>query len=188
MCPKQSEVSRQREMLRKLVQGALAECDDVMVVNDGSTDSTAAILEGIKGITLVTLPQNRGKGAALKAGFLKALDMGFSYAITLDGDGQHDPAEISLFLKAHTDHPNTLIVGSRNPEKVNRSKGSDFANQFSNFWFWVQTGRRLKDTQTGYRLYPLRKLHGLSLLTSRYEAQAVSAEEVARAQSAHLAL
>ena len=118
MCPKQSEVSRQREMLRKwgicvviptynnggtilrVVQEALAECDDVMVVNDGSTDSTAAILEGIKGITLVTLPQNRGKGAALKAGFLKALDMGFSYAITLDGDGQHDPAEISRFMKA----------------------------------------------------------------------------------------
>jgi hypothetical protein len=97
--------------------------------------------------------------------------MGFSYAITLDGDGQHYPKEISRFLEANREHPWTLIVGSRNQEGINRSKGSNFANRFSNFWFWVQTGRRLSDTQTGYRLYPLKRLHGLSLLTSRYEAE-----------------
>ncbi len=121
--------------------------------------------------TIVTLEKNSGKGAALKAGFRKALDMGFSYAITLDGDGQHYPKEISRFLEANREHPWTLIVGSRNQEGINRSKGSNFANRFSNFWFWVQTGRRLSDTQTGYRLYPLKRLHGLSLLTSRYEAE-----------------
>jgi uncharacterized protein (DUF2062 family) len=63
-------------------------------------------------------------------------------------------------------------VGERkNLENVERSKGSSFANSFSNFWFAVQTGQYLKDTQTGYRLYPLKKLRGLSLLTSRYEAE-----------------
>ena len=64
-----------------------------------------------------------------------------------------------------------MIIGNRQLEGADRSGGSKFANQFSNFWFYVQTGRALKDTQTGYRLYPLRKLHGLSLLTSRYEAE-----------------
>lgn len=155
----------------RVVEETLAECDDVIVVNDGSTDTTASILSAIEGITLVTLPKNSGKGAALKAGFRKALDMGFAYAITLDGDGQHYPKEITKFLEANKEHPGTLIVGSRNPEGIDRSKGSNFANQFSNFWFWLQTGRRLSDTQTGYRLYPLRKLHGLCLLTSRYEAE-----------------
>ena len=209
-----TDQNRQREMLRdrgicvviptynnggtiaRVVEETLAECDDVIVVNDGSTDATASILSAIEGITIVTLTKNSGKGAALKAGFRKALDMGFSYAITLDGDGQHYPKEISRFLQANREHPWSLIVGSRqshngshngdSPHCENRlegqSEGSRFANQFSNFWFWVQTGRRLSDTQTGYRLYPLKKLRFLfrdfslftshfSLLSSRYEAE-----------------
>jgi 1-acyl-sn-glycerol-3-phosphate acyltransferase len=97
--------------------------------------------------------------------------MGFSYAVTLDSDGQHEPKDIPLFLQANQQHPGALILGSRNLDGVERSKGSSFANKFSNFWFYIQTGRNLPDTQTGYRLYPLKKLHGLCLLTSRYEAE-----------------
>jgi len=154
-----------------VVRDTLRECLDVIVVNDGSTDDTSAILHAIDGITLVEYTANRGKGYALKRGFQKALELGFAYAITLDGDGQHYSRDIQHFLTANQRHPGALIVGSRRLEGVDRSKGSSFANQFSNFWFYVQTGCRLKDTQTGYRLYPLRKLHGLSLLTSRYEAE-----------------
>ena len=162
-----------------VVAGALEQCADVIVVNDGSTDATASILRDIKaepqidteGLTLVTLDKNSGKGAALKAGFRKAIEMGFAYAITLDGDGQHYPEDITTMLRANQEHPGALILGSRILDGADRSKGSSFANRFSNFWLWVQTGRRLEDTQTGYRLYPLKKLHGLSLLTSRYEAE-----------------
>lgn len=64
-----------------------------------------------------------------------------------------------------------MIIGRRLLEGVDRSKGSNFANKFSNFWFYVQTGKALEDTQTGYRLYPLHKLYGVGLLTSRYEAE-----------------
>ena len=187
-----ADQNRQREMLRnrgicvviptynnggtisRVVKDTLAECDDVIVVNDGCTDLTASILCAIEGITVVTLTKNSGKGAALKAGFRKAMDMGFAYAITLDGDGQHYPYEISRFLKANCEHPWALIVGNRHSLE-GQPEGSRFANQFSNFWFWVQTGRRLSDTQTGYRLYPLKKLTPLtshfSPLTSRYEAE-----------------
>lgn len=154
-----------------VVSGTLAECLDVIVVNDGSTDNTGSILRQIEGITLVDYAQNRGKGYALKKGFEEALQQGFAYAITLDGDGQHYPKDIRQFLQANLDHPGALIIGNRNMEGVERSKGSSFANKFSNFWFYIQTGRKLSDTQTGYRLYPLKKLHGLSLLTSRYEAE-----------------
>lgn len=154
-----------------VVQATLQECRDVIVVNDGSTDGTRDILHGMEGITLVEYAENRGKGYALKCGFRRALQMGFAYAITLDGDGQHYPDDIALFLKANQQHPGALILGSRQMDGIERSLGSRFANEFSNFWFYVQTGRRLADTQTGYRLYPLKKLHGLELLTSRYEAE-----------------
>lgn len=154
-----------------VVKRTLLHCDDVIVVNDGATDSTKEILTGISGITLINSPKNEGKGAALRRGFRKALEQGFTYAITLDADGQHYPEDLPLFLEANIEHPGCLIVGERNLEGVERSKGSSFANAFSNFWFCVQTFHRLPDTQTGYRLYPLKKLIGLSLLTSRYEAE-----------------
>ena len=157
--------------IEAVVRGVLAECQDVIVVNDGSTDDTRSILKTIESITLVDDQQNKGKGHALKTGFEKAREMGFAYAITLDGDGQHYPEDIQKFLQANLDHPGALIIGNRHLEGVQRSKGSNFANRFSNFWFYVQTGRNLKDTQTGYRLYPLKKLRGLRLLTSRYEAE-----------------
>lgn len=144
-------------------------CQDVIVVNDGSTDDTSTILHSFKDIILLEHPTNRGKGCALKSGFRKAKEMGFAYAITLDGDGQHQPEDITLFLEANRQHPGALIIGER--QQTGDGGGARFANRFSNFWFWVQTGRKLKDTQTGYRLYPLKKLLGLSLLTSRYEAE-----------------
>ena len=140
----------------QVVHETLSYCDDVIVVNDGSTDGTSKLLESIPSITVVSYPKNKGKGFALKTGFRKALELGFSYAITLDSDGQHYPSDIPLFLKANQEHPGTLIVGARDLTGVVRSKGSNFANKFSNFWFYIQTGRKLDDTQTGYRLYPIK--------------------------------
>ena len=165
---------------------ALDECADVIVVDDGSTDDTGVQLSALlatlssvqppssvlqSSMTVVCHGRNLGKGRALQTGFEKALQMGFSYAITIDADGQHYPEDIPLFLEANRSHPGALIVGSRLMEGAVQSKGSSFANRFSNFWFTVQTGRRLRDTQTGYRLYPLKRLKGLRLLTSRYEAE-----------------
>lgn len=157
--------------IASVIADVKAYCLDVIVVDDGCTDATGDILASMQGITVVRHPSNMGKGTALKSGFRKALAMGFSYAITIDADGQHYAADINSFLEANKKHPGALIVGSRRLEGVERSKGSSFANKFSNFWFCVQTGRNLADTQTGYRLYPLHKLVGLSLLTSRYEAE-----------------
>ena len=155
-----------------VVQRTLAQCSDVIVVDDGCTDDTPRILDAIEGITVVRHAKNAGKGTALRTGFNKALDMGFRRAITLDADGQHFPEDIPLLLQANIEHPDAIIVGERmDLENVERSGGSKFANAFSNFWFAVQTLHPMRDTQTGYRLYQLRKLHGLRFLTSRYEAE-----------------
>lgn len=156
-----------------VVERAMVQCLDVIVVCDGCTDNTVELLRAMnKQPRIVTYDKNRGKGAALREGFRYAIKEGFAYAITLDGDGQHYPEDIGVLLRANQRHPGALIVGERKGLKqMERSKGSKFANAFSNFWFFVQTGHYLNDTQTGYRLYPLKKLKGLSLLTSRYEAE-----------------
>ncbi|MBO7459403.1 MAG: glycosyltransferase family 2 protein, partial [Bacteroidales bacterium] len=88
-----------------------------------------------------------------------------------DSDGQHFPEDIPLFIKGLGQHQNALIVGSRNLNQENMPEKNTFANKFSNFWFKVQTGVNLPDTQTGYRLYPLKNLPNLRFLTSRYEAE-----------------
>lgn len=158
--------------LHHVVSEILNYCSDIIVVNDGSTDSTQSILDGLKdSITIVSYAKNRGKGYALKTGFKKALELGYEYAVTIDSDGQHYAEDLPKFVRAIAECRGALIVGERDLSNVDINGKSSFANKFSNFWFCLQTGKRLNDTQTGYRAYPLKKLHGLSLLTSRYEAE-----------------
>jgi len=161
-----------RGTLGNVIDRVLDYCYDVIVVNDGSTDDSLRILSLYDDrITIVHYPENQGKGYALKRGFVRAKAMGFNYAITIDSDGQHFPEDIPLFMKQLEQSKTALIVGSRNLDQENMPSQNSFANRFSNFWFRIQTGINLPDTQTGYRLYPLRWLPNLALLTSRYEAE-----------------
>lgn len=158
--------------LAQVISKVLEQADDVIVVNDGSTDDTEEVLNrfGDK-IIKVSYPRNRGKGHALKTGFKEALARGYEYAITIDTDGQHYPEDIPVFVKAISENNGALIVGARDLSGVDINGKSSFANKFSNFWFTVHTGRKLRDTQTGYRAYPLKKTRGMNVLTSRYEAE-----------------
>ena len=156
--------------LHDVVERVLAYCSDVIVVNDGCTDHSAEVLASFgERITVVDYGRNRGKGYALKRGFKKAKAMGFDCAITIDSDGQHFPEDIPLFVEALEQHPSALIVGSRNLKQDNMPGKNTFANKFSNFWFKIQTGINLPDTQTGYRLYPLCRLP--RIFSARYEAE-----------------
>ncbi len=156
--------------LRDVVERVLTFCSDVIVVNDGCTDDSSEILASFADrITVVDYGRNRGKGYALKQGFKKAKAMGFDHALTIDSDGQHFPEDIPLFVEALEQHPDALIVGSRNLKQENMPGKNSFANKFSNFWFKIQTWINLPDTQTGYRLYPLHKLP--HIFSARYEAE-----------------
>ncbi len=139
-----------------------------IVVNDGSTDDTATIVRELEDITLVDLPTNQGKGEALKAGFRKALELGFTHAITMDADGQHNPAELDGFAQSCRKNPDALITGTRELKKEGAPFPRRFSNGLSNFWFRVETGIPLHDTQCGYRCYPLLPVTNLMTRAGRY--------------------
>ena len=158
--------------LGRVLEATLAQCPQLLVVNDGSSDDTADILERFADrIVTVSYEKNRGKGYALRRGLEEAARLGFTHVITLDSDGQHFPEDIPLFVEAAQNHPEALVVGIRDLQAENMPEGNSFANRFSNFWFHLQTGIQLPDTQTGYRLYPLRGLPSLRCLGNRYGAE-----------------
>jgi len=151
----------------RVVRGARALLP-VIAVNDGSTDDTGQALAQEKKIVVVTLPANQGKGAALRAGFAEAERRGFTHAITIDADGQHPTAALPEFATACRLHPGALIVGVRDLIKENAPRDRRFTNNLSTFWFKVETGVPLTDTQCGYRCYPLSAVNRLRVKTQRY--------------------
>lgn len=158
--------------VRQVVDEVLTYVSSVIVVNDGSTDCTTEVLRDVPDtVHIVSYTPNRGKGHALVAGFRKAQDMGFTHAITIDADGQHFAADIPKLQEALGQCADGIIVGCRNLAEDNMPRQNTFANRFSNFWFRLQTGVNLPDTQSGYRLYTLAALRGLRMITSRYEAE-----------------
>jgi len=155
--------------LSSVISGVLKFTDQVIVVNDGSTDSTPAILKQFDNITVVTHEINKGKGIALRTGFQKAVEKGFEYAVTIDSDSQHSPEDLPEFIRKIEKEPGSLIIGARNMEQSTVPGKSSFGHKFSNFWYKVETGIALPDTQSGYRLYPVRKLKDIRYITNRFE-------------------
>lgn len=155
--------------IAKVISDVREYSDDVLVVNDGSTDETSNILHSIEGIEIIEYPKNKGKGHALRLALDKACEMGFVYAITIDADGQHFADDIPVFIERIENVPGSLLIGARNLTADNMPAKNTFANKFSNFWYKMETWKTLSDTQSGYRLYPLKEIHGIRLITGRYE-------------------
>jgi glycosyltransferase involved in cell wall biosynthesis len=155
--------------LEEVIRSVSLYTDRVIVVNDGSTDGTAAILELFPGIHRITYSPNKGKGMALRKGFEYAISMGYAYAITIDSDGQHFASDIPLFLEKLNTEPSAIIIGARNLHKENMPGKNTFANKFSNFWFYAETGIKAPDTQSGYRVYPIHLMDEMRFFSSKYE-------------------
>ena len=157
--------------LKRVIDGVLEITDDLIVINDGATDSTSRILKKYTDITQISLPKNKGKGNALRVGFKKAEELGYEFSITIDSDGQHYPEDIAVFVNQleFETNKNLLLIGSRNMNQEAVPGGSSFGNKFSNFWYKVETGIQLKDTQSGFRLYPLKELNKIKFYTTKFE-------------------
>jgi 3-hydroxymyristoyl/3-hydroxydecanoyl-(acyl carrier protein) dehydratase len=157
--------------LAGVLRDVLRYTGSVIVVNDGATDRTDEILERFsETVDVISYAKNRGKGYALKRGFARARALGYQSAVTMDSDGQHEASELGVFVRQAERYPNSLLAGQRTTRGDMPAKNS-FANRFSSFWFALQTGRRLRDTQNGFRLYPLAAMKNMRPFSSRYEAE-----------------
>jgi glycosyltransferase involved in cell wall biosynthesis len=140
----------------------------ILVVDDGSSDNTSEIAR-LHGAAVITHERNQGKGAALRAAFSHALAHDFDAVVTLDADLQHDPTEVQNFLEEFNDD-RTILLGVRRlspdmpfPRKV--------SNSLSTFVASVFAGRRIVDSQSGFRLIPTRVLRSLRLVSNRYDLE-----------------
>jgi glycosyltransferase involved in cell wall biosynthesis len=126
---------------------------NVVVVDDGSTDGTAEALHGLP-LILLRNRHNLGKAASLWTGFTHALAHGARWIVTLDGDGQHRPEDISRLLAATVRFPDRIVIGARLHDRKNFPARRYYANQFARFWISWAAGYAIADTQSGFRVYP----------------------------------
>lgn len=156
-----------RATVADVVRRALGIAQTVIVVDDGCTDDTADQLKGLP-IVLVRHTRNRGKGVALRSGFARAFELGYTHALTMDSDAQHYPEEAPTLMEASKRNPDALVIGVRDMSGVHVPTISTFGRQFSNFWMRLATGVEAHDTQSGFRVYPLRHVTRIFCFSRRF--------------------
>ncbi len=149
---------------------ARALVDRVLVVDDGSRDGTGAAAAR-QGAEVIRHAANRGKGAALRSGFARLLDLGAGAVVTLDADGQHDPEDIPSLVAAHQRRGADLVIGTREGAFGAMTRGRRFGNRFSCSALRFFAGLELPDSQSGFRLYAAAFLRGLPLRRDAYDAE-----------------
>ena len=156
--------------LRDVVSRALKIHDMVMVVDDGSRDIAADLLTGLD-VHVIRHRKNMGKGAAILTGAKEAGRLGMTHIVTIDADGQHDPADFRRFIPVIQENPHAIIIGRRCFQGTEVPRLSAFGRSFSNFWMRLHTGISIGDTQSGFRAYPLAVLDNLNLRERHYSLE-----------------
>lgn len=159
--------------IEAVVQGARDYLKDVIVVNDGSGPEARAILESIaeRGLALVVHREvNGGKGAAVKTGFAAALERGFTHALQVDGDGQHDLEAIPRFLEHARRAPDAAIFGYPEYDESAPALRRQ-ARKFTQLWVDLEVGEKgkIRDTMIGFRVYPLAPVSALRVRGDRMD-------------------
>ena len=144
--------------------------DRIVVVDDGSKDDTRAVAEK-SGVVVEVHPENRGKGAAIRSGIERAQTLGAPFAILLDADGQHSPDEIPAFLARQRATDADVVVGNRLVDSANMPWLRKATNYVTSAVVSLLAGRKVADSQNGYRLIRLDHFKKFPLTTSRYEIE-----------------
>lgn len=153
-----------------VVRGSKQFVADVVVVDDGSRDDTAAVARA-SGAEVISHPQNRGKGGALKTGFAWAVQHGYDVVVTLDADGQHLPREIPKFLRCREESGADLIIGSRAHLFGEMLPRRRMANRFSAWTIARASKTGITDSQSGFRLYSANLLRNVRLRTEGFDLE-----------------
>jgi len=146
--------------LRDVATRALSYGDPVIVIDDGSTDDTAASVAGLP-LTLLRHARNAGKAASLWDGFEVALAAHADLVVTLDGDGQHRPEDVPRLVAAAQQHPHAVVVAARLTDRAGAPRVRRIANAVADFFVSWGAGHAIADTQSGQRAYPAALLRGL---------------------------
>ena len=154
----------------QVVQQTRQHLSMVLVVDDGSQDATAHVARE-SGATVLSIPKNQGKGWALRCGFKDLLKEPWEGIITLDGDLQHDPAEIPKLIEEYDKTKPDIVIGSRMVEAEKIPGSRSWTNRVGVFCISGAAGQPLADTQSGFRLYCREVLESIPLWTSRYDTE-----------------
>ena len=157
--------------LKTVIDGLLEITKDLIIINNSATDATFRILKTYTEITQIFLTKNKGNGNALRIGFKKAEALGYDFAVTLKPDGQYYLEDIAVFVNQleFETNKNLLLIGSTNRDQKTVSGRVSFTDKLSIFLYKLQTGIQLKNTQSGFRLYPLNELNNIKFFTTKSE-------------------
>ena len=139
--------------IRDVVEGALAQCPNVILIDDGSDDGTADRVADLP-VTVIRHATRMGKGAGLRDGFAEAMRQGRHGVISMDGDGQHSADDIPRLLEAANAYPEHIIIGARLRKRSRQPTYRRIANEFGDWGIAIACGFRISDTQSGQRFYP----------------------------------
>jgi len=153
-----------------VVRETLALGYPLLVVDDGSTDATAGILGNFP-VEVIRHERNRGKGAALRSAFARAIDSGADAVVTLDSDGQHDPSAIPLLVAAAEEKNFDILIASRATQFDEMAGLRSWWNRFGVWCMRKRTGFEITDSQSGFRYYSGRLLRNVSLSARGYELE-----------------
>lgn len=159
----------EQDFIVEVVKRTLQYVDLVIAVDDGSTDKSLNLIKGIENVEILMLDKNYGKGAALKAGFSLATELGFETFITLDADLQHDPNKILDFIDALKKCD--IVIGNRMSNIKNMPLHRVLSNYITSFLLSLRTGTWIKDSQCGFRAYKNKVIQKISIHSSGYEAE-----------------
>lgn len=165
-------VFNNKNTVRDIVTQCAALIQDVIVVDDGSTDTNIASLLADINIIVLKHEKNLGKGQAILTASRYIEAHGGLYMITIDADGQHFPGDMEKFIPLIEESEPCIIIGSRNFTSDTIPQKSRFGRKFANFWLRVETGVSIDDCQSGFRCYPVRYLNQIKFKGSHYDFEA----------------